>query len=79
MRKAVRQRPSDNRHQGLLKVDGQARQRTDGRPSDDIAEADEKHAKQDPGGRLLLKSGQIRFFSDGVAHERGVPDSGDNP
>jgi len=79
MRKAVRHRPPDNCHQRFLKIDGQGRQRTDGRPSDDIAEADEKNAQQDPGGRLLLKSGQIRFFRDGVANEGGVPDSGDNP
>jgi len=79
MRKAVRQRPPDNRHQGLLEVDGQARQSADSRPSDDVAEADEKYAEQDSGGRLLLKSGQIRFFSDGVAHEWGVSDFGDDP
>jgi hypothetical protein len=27
----------------------------------------------------LLKSGQIRFFRDGVAHEWGVSDSSNNP
>jgi hypothetical protein len=44
-----------------------------------VAEANEEYAEQDPRGRLLLECCKIRVFRDGVAHEWGVPDSGDNP
>ena len=65
VRETVGQGSADNRHQGFLQVDGQGRKCTDGRPADNVAEADQRYPRDDPHRGTLFESGQIRFLGNG--------------
>ena len=65
MRETIGQWTADNRYQRFLQVEGQGRESADRRPADNVAEADEKYARDDPHRGPLFESGQIRFLGDG--------------